>query len=867
MARTTIATPGFLDRLGDRVVVTDRTGGDLEVLRLRPDLTGDPGFETDLKARAEQVAGFQHRAAARVRGISRLPGADGRLAVVSDVAKGWRLSEVLQAAEHEGRLIHTSSVLFLLRQVASVVTALQACGPDIGHGALGPERVVLSPAGRVLVVEYVLGSALEHLPALPADRMWKEFRLAVPPDAAAPRFGPHTDVVQLGIIALSLVHNRLLKRDEYPARLPELLDSATESQVTGARQPLGRVLRDWLENALGLLPVGARWTMEDAQRGLDWIASTEGGYFSTPVGLEPLLQSVERFFTMAPAETDDPAPITEHSTAHTVTPEHAELPGQAAAPPPPAPVAAAVPAIRAVEPAPEPRGLTLVKTGGDAVVSLTPASELLGRTEGSESDDSAGAADPLIVMPSPLAEFAAERVVDSVPVAADPASETASLRPAPWPVPARPSPSAAQADAPPDVAPLADMLSIDRPTGKRRSGWNGEAWQSRSTDRQPSGSRTVVSTAGQTVRLSKSGGAATAAALRPRDESALPEPVSAHEVQPVVAKEAVLSPLAEGHPAPPVKVATQPSASGAHAVASGAHAVASGAHTVASGAHTVASGAHTVASGAHTVAAAGAHAAAADSRPATAAPARSFFGLSEGAEHHGAHEEPRHARQRGSMKWPAAAALLILCGGGFAAWKFLGTSPAPAPAAEPSRSSSAGATRPGGADVKAAVPVPGAEAPKPAAAAPSALAAPAAVEAAPVTGTLQFVSPIVVSVSERGEALGTSAAPLTLAAGHHVLDLVSEELGYRATRAVDVRAGRVTRAELALPNGSVNINATPWAEVLVDGRRVGETPLGNVQLTIGSHEVTFRHPQLGEQVRAVVITTGAPGRLSVDMKQ
>jgi hypothetical protein len=65
----------------------------------------------------------------------------------------------------------------------------------------------------------------------------------------------------------------------------------------------------------------------------------------------------------------------------------------------------------------------------------------------------------------------------------------------------------------------------------------------------------------------------------------------------------------------------------------------------------------------------------------------------------------------------------------------------------------------------------------------------------------------------------------------------------------------------------VNINATPWAEVLVDGQRVGETPLGNVQLTVGSHEVKFRHPQLGEQVRTVLVTTGAPGRLSVDMKQ
>ena len=44
------------------------------------------------------------------------------------------------------------------------------------------------------------------------------------------------------------------------------------------------------------------------------------------------------------------------------------------------------------------------------------------------------------------------------------------------------------------------------------------------------------------------------------------------------------------------------------------------------------------------------------------------------------------------------------------------------------------------------------------------------------------------------------------------------------------------------------LNAQPWADVWVDGERVGETPIGNVAVPIGPHEVVFRHPQLGEQV-------------------
>jgi hypothetical protein len=105
-----------------------------------------------------------------------------------------------------------------------------------------------------------------------------------------------------------------------------------------------------------------------------------------------------------------------------------------------------------------------------------------------------------------------------------------------------------------------------------------------------------------------------------------------------------------------------------------------------------------------------------------------------------------------------------------------------------------------------------------------------------------------------------------LAAGRHELDLSNEALGYRATRVVQVGPGKVASITLDLPQGVVNLNAAPWAEVWIDGRRVGETPIGNLSVSIGSHEVVFRHPQLGEKRQAISVTLGAPVRVSVDMK-
>jgi hypothetical protein len=142
----------------------------------------------------------------------------------------------------------------------------------------------------------------------------------------------------------------------------------------------------------------------------------------------------------------------------------------------------------------------------------------------------------------------------------------------------------------------------------------------------------------------------------------------------------------------------------------------------------------------------------------------------------------------------------------------------------------------------------------------------ASVNPAP-TGAIEVVSPVSLNVSEGGRALGASGAPIQLSVGRHTLDIGREDLGYQAVQVVDVKPGRPLRIEPSLPSGFANLNATPWAEVWIDGRKVGETPLGRVQLTIGSHEVQFRHPELGDQTRTLVVTTGSVALLSVDWKK
>jgi hypothetical protein len=138
---------------------------------------------------------------------------------------------------------------------------------------------------------------------------------------------------------------------------------------------------------------------------------------------------------------------------------------------------------------------------------------------------------------------------------------------------------------------------------------------------------------------------------------------------------------------------------------------------------------------------------------------------------------------------------------------------------------------------------------------------------APSAGWIAVRSPVAVRILEGDTLLGSSeVGRLLLPAGRHKLEFINEALGYQAARAVTVSPGRVSEITLDLPRGTVHLNALPWAEVFVDGRRVGETPIANLLLPIGEHAIVFRHPQLGEQQKDIVVGVTTPVRVGVELR-
>ena len=237
----------FRDALGERRRMIDSTGAEAELLCLASELTAVAAFEPALRSSAGRLAAFRHPSFPALRGIERFDAAT--LAVISDASHGVRLSRLLATVGERGSALDLSAAFCLLRQLLGALDALHTFDRDIAHGVLGPERVVITSRARVIVTDYTLGSALEQL-RYSNQHYWKSLRIAVPRSAGMTRFDQRVDLMQLGTVALALILGRVLKDDEYSAKLVDLVNSAHATGSGGDVEPLKPALRAWLLRSL-----------------------------------------------------------------------------------------------------------------------------------------------------------------------------------------------------------------------------------------------------------------------------------------------------------------------------------------------------------------------------------------------------------------------------------------------------------------------------------------------------------------------------------------------------------------------------------------------------------------------------------------
>jgi hypothetical protein len=733
--------PLFSDGLGDRVVAADGATGELlQILRVRGALTAVPSFEFALRERAARLANFRHAYYARVRRIDRVGTTTPGLAIVSDHIEGTRLSDLLRVAQEKALHLDINAALYLIRQLVPAVALLHENAREVAHGLIAPERLLVTPHGRLIILEHVMAAAIEQM-QFGRERLWQEFRVAMPPSAGLPRFDHRADVTGIGLVALALVLGRPLGADEFPHRVPSLLNEARERTALGNEQPLSQPLRTWLARALQLDVRRAFASAPEALTALEEVVGDDSMYVAAPVALETFLS---RYI----------ASLLEPSVPET---PFAAVPLTVA--PPPLSGAPVAPAPLFSPAAPEPAAPEPVAPAAFDHPIARPVFAQAAREE------------PLFE-PEPAPPVAARDLTELIS-----ASDLA--------VPSQtPSDTLFNPDAPftlsepPPLPPVRAQRAPARPWGRKAAVFAG-----------------VVALAG---------GGLFAAGFY-------------------------------GGPAPAVT-----------ATASGMLLVQSSP----AGVQVFVDGVERGMTPAKLSVPAGAHILELRGRgiprviPLTVAAGAQLSQYVEFAD------TPVTGQLAIQSDPPGAKVLIDGVARGVAPVTIADLPPG---SHEVVLQGDAGRVR-HVVDVQA-----GATA--------SLLAPLGAAAGGPVSGWISVKAPFTIEIREDGRLLGTTDADrIMLAAGRHDLELVNQTLGYSTTRTVQVPAGKVAPIAIELPRGVVNLNAAPWAEVWIDGQRVGDTPIGNLSVAIGPHEVVFRNPQLGEKRHAISVTLGAPVRLSVDMK-
>ena len=298
-------TIAAVDGFGRRTRGIDPDSGDeVEVLELSSTLVEHPGCVSALGDRVARFATVRHASYVHLRRLDR-PAAD-RLALVSDATAGWRLSHLLTASSSAGVPLDITVVIGLLRQLLPAVALFGRHNRDAAIGALSPERLIVTPQGRLVIAEHAFGPALEKL-NLGRERLWRDFRVCMAPSAGLPRANARTDAHAIGVVALSLLLGRVLAEDEYPNQLPSLQASANENR-DGDLTPLSKALLAWLSRALQADVSTAFQSPHEAQVAFESVLASDRAYVTSSPAVDQWVAKVGALIDRSRGIAVDQAP-------------------------------------------------------------------------------------------------------------------------------------------------------------------------------------------------------------------------------------------------------------------------------------------------------------------------------------------------------------------------------------------------------------------------------------------------------------------------------------------------------------------------------------------------------------------------------
>jgi hypothetical protein len=134
-------------------------------------------------------------------------------------------------------------------------------------------------------------------------------------------------------------------------------------------------------------------------------------------------------------------------------------------------------------------------------------------------------------------------------------------------------------------------------------------------------------------------------------------------------------------------------------------------------------------------------------------------------------------------------------------------------------------------------------------------------------GWLSVFAAFEVQIFEGGRGIRLDeSGKVLLSPGPHDLRFENRDLGYRETRHVEVQPGQTTSLSLVTSPSTITVTASAPAIVVIDGQPVGETPLTNHPIALGTRDIVVRGAD-GTERRYTQKVTVTPVRIDVDFSK
>lgn len=881
-----LSASGYEDGLGRRTLEIDRESGVmLERLHLRPEIGA---FEAFLRERVAFSSTIEDARLARVRAIERGP--RGSLSVVSQFIAGNRLCDLLEAATglpaHEATCPSVDAALGFLLEILPALGTLHDNG-GYGHGTLGPGRIVLTPESHVVMLDWLYGPIIERL-QISRRSLWLDLGVAALANATA-RQSIAADLSQASLTAMMIVLGRPLRKNEYPDGIAPLLGEMSEiAQIRGSSD-FASSLETYFRRTLPLADAHPHPNAADAAAEVRQVAS-EIGLSRCRAALSAFVEDMTRLLA---EERDRDLPDLDVSE---IEPEESPLDELTAGFARVGEISLDDLSLTATHPAIDEPGSDHVAPYWDAEPAGVP----------DVYTDPTPAEETTAVSHVPLASTEARvpispAVVEAPePVVAAPAMLPPAPVSTPAAVPEPPKPIAVEPPRPVAVVESPTPIAEPTPTPRLETELLPEpAITPEREPKSPTGFQFLDP--GEPVAVKA-------------PEATLPQPVDSEPAKPAAAAPAPAAPAAKQSnrkrrgskgqrdklrsnsapppqaappPVPPTPVAIpMPTFSRAEPVR---HEAPPPAPIVVRAPEPPkppaplrlkTDGPSSFNQPAPRV----------ERREPAAAPIPRFL----------EREEPART---GEFPWKlvAAAAVAIVAVIGVGRAYIPGHNEPETQTTEPSAPTPPAATK----KVEATKPGSLAVTTVPAGAhvmldgkdvgespvlldsvAPgkhtltfittsgtikkvirTEAGKPLSVEVPIYSGWIAVFSPVTLDIAENGKSIGTTEqGRLMLSPGRHVLTFTNRDMGYKTTQSVDIEPGEERSVSL-VPTGELSANATPWAEVWLDGKKIGDTPLAGQRVPLGTHEVVFKNPQFPERRVTVTVTASSPVTASVDFSK